>query len=94
MQRLNKEKDGEVNAARHKKKKHGERAMRTVMSNMELKHKAEVAKMTASMVHQKKKITTLQKTIENLQHELAEQRKLTKDVAEAGRPAPITLQSK
>ena len=92
--RLKQERDGEISAARQKEKEHGERDMKAIMSNTELKHKAEVAEMTASVVQQKKEIATLQKTIENLQHELAEQRKLTKDVAEAGRPAPITLQSK
>lgn len=60
------------------------------LSRMELKHQAEIAQLSAEVTQQKKEIHTHELTIENMKNELSEQRKLTKDVAQAGRAAPIT----
>ena len=65
-------------------------ALEDALSRAELKHQAEIANLSAEANQQKKEIKTLQDTIDNLKNELAEQRKLTKDVAQAGRAAPIT----
>jgi hypothetical protein len=90
---LSQERDQEITDLKKKERDRGDKAMHAALNNMTLKHKAEIAELTASVNQQKKEIITLEATIKNLQNELAEQRKLTKDVAEAGRQAPITVTS-
>lgn len=79
MQKLEKE-----HSAKTKK------AVECAVRNCELKHKAETATVTAAVEQQQREIKVLQDTIDNLKHEISEQRKLTKDVATAGRAAAIT----
>jgi hypothetical protein len=61
-------------------------------TTLTLNHKAQMAEITAQCAQQKKEIEMLNKTIENLKHEVAEQRNLTKEVAIASSKAQITQQ--
>lgn len=65
--------------------------MKIALNNAQLTHKDEIAELGASVKQQEKEIINLNETIHNLRHELSEQRKLTKEVAEAGKQAPINL---
>jgi len=81
---------GELDKVKHEERGKAKAAIDDALSRMELKHKAEIAQLSAEVTQQKKEIHTHELTIENMKNELAEQRKLTKDVAQAGRAAPIT----
>lgn len=74
-------------AIAHQKTK-SERGCKVQMNNLELKHKAEVAKMEAENEQYQREINNLLQSITNLKSEIAEQRKLTQQVAEASRPLP------
>jgi hypothetical protein len=68
--------------------------MNLTISNCTLTHKADSAELKATVKQQKHEIDNFLSTIENLKMELGEQRKLTKDVAQAGRPlAPMMMSS-
>ena len=58
--------------------------------NADLTHKAHTAELTAQVSQQIKEIAMLNKTIENLKFEIAEQRNLTREVATAGSKGAIT----
>jgi hypothetical protein len=60
------------------------------ISILDLTHKAHSAKLEAQCEQQKKEIEILNSTISNLKHEIAEQRNLTREVAQAGSKAQIT----
>lgn len=66
-----------------------ENKMATELEKMTLKHNAEVAQLKAEVGQRTSEISVLQNTVKNLQSELAEQRMLTRDVAMAGKQAPI-----
>ena len=59
------------------------------VSILDLTHKAATARLEAQCDQQKKEIEILNKTIDNLKHEIAEQRNLTKEVAQASSKAQI-----
>lgn len=61
-------------------------------STLTLTHKAQIAELSAQTQQQKKEIEILNRTIENMKHEIAEQRNLTKEVAIAGSKAQIMQQ--
>lgn len=66
--------------ARHKKE------MDRELCTRDLTHKANLAEVNARVEQQTKEIDVLQNTIQNLKVEIAEQRKLTAQVAESSRP--------
>lgn len=66
-----------------------ENKMATELEKMTLRHNAEVAQLKAEVGQRTSEITVLQNTVGNLQKEIALQRELTKDVALAGKQAPI-----
>lgn len=68
------------------------RSMSAAISSCDLKHKAETAVLQATVDQQKKEISTLEKANTKLNEEIAAQRELTKQVAQAARAAPITQQ--
>ena len=68
------------------------RGMQAAISNAQLSHKADTAVLTATVDQQKKEIETLQRANDKLNDDIAAQRELTKEVANAGRAAPITQQ--
>jgi hypothetical protein len=63
--------------------------LKNELALQELNHKAASADMRAQIEQQKREIDVLHKTIENLKHEMAEQRMLTKEVAIAAGSKPI-----
>lgn len=89
--KLRKDRTEEIEALRKEEREHAKRNTNLAVRNCELTHKAESAETNAAVKQQEREIASLQSTIENLKVELSEQRKLTKDVAEASRAAPITL---
>lgn len=91
LETLRQDNKDELEAVKKEEKDKGDKALKSAINNANLVHKAEVAELTASVKQQDKEIVSLQATIENLRHELGQQRKLTKEVAEAGRQAPINL---
>ena len=58
--------------------------------NADLSHRAHTAELTAQVAQQIKEIAMLNKTIDNLKSEIAEQRNLTREVANAGSKGQIT----
>lgn len=86
---LKSDRQSELDSIREKEKSRSEKALKSAINNANLVHKAEVAELQASVNQQLKEINNLQETINNLRHELSEQRKLTKEVAEAGKPVNI-----
>ena len=59
-------------------------ALKAAVAHAELSHKADTAELNATVNQLKKEIETYQSTIENQRAEIAEQRKLTMQVAQAG----------
>lgn len=64
--------------------------LKNEMSIFELKSKAENSEIKAQVEQQKREIEMLNRVIENLKTELAEQRTLTKEVAQASSKSQIT----
>jgi negative regulator of replication initiation len=93
LARLTSEREKEMEEVIAKQKKHGEAALHSAVSMSNLNHKAETAELNAITNQQVKEIQSLNQTIANLKDEVAAQRKLTESVANAGRQAPITLQT-
>lgn len=59
------------------------------VSTLELKHQAETAELNANVNQKTNEIETLQKTISNLQKEVAAQRDLTNQIAQSMKQSPI-----
>lgn len=100
LQKLKKELDllkatdkKELESAIRDEKLKGEQALKSALHNKEMTHKAETAELQATSKHQLKEIENLNNTIENLRDEIASQRKLTKDVADACKQGSITVNS-
>ena len=68
----------------------GASILKQSLQNMELTHKANIAGLTAENESQKKEIIVLRDTIQNLKSELAEQRNLTRDIAQASSKSQIS----
>ena len=73
----------EVKSAIENEKRRNNEYLKTMKETLELKNKAEVAKVEAQLEAQNKEIKALNNTIERLEKDIDEQRKLTKDVAQA-----------
>lgn len=89
IETLGKSRDQEFEEILTKEKSSGESALKAALSNAELKHKAEIADLNATVKQQKNEIATLQSTIANLRDEISAQRELTKEVANASRQGAI-----
>lgn len=87
---LSKDRSEEIKRAVDEESRKGKDALKAAISNATLTHKAESAELNATVSQQKKEIENLQATIENMKHEIAEQRKLTMQVAQAGAKGNIT----
>ena len=59
------------------------------LTNMTLNHRAETAELLALTKQQEKEITVLNAQIENMKYEIGEQRKLTKEIANASSKSQI-----
>lgn len=68
------------------------KSMSAAIANANLSHKADTAVLTATVDQLRNQIETLQNANEKLNEEIAAQRDLTKQVAQAARAAPITQQ--
>jgi len=90
VESLRQERSEELEKLKKEERGKAKHVLDDALSRAELKHKAEIAELSAEATQQKREIATLQSTIDNLKNELSEQRKLTKDVAQASRAAPIT----
>lgn len=88
VNRLSEDQSDKLKEAISHQKQKSERACKIQLNNLELKHKAEVAAMVAENEQYQREINNLQTVISNLKNEVAEQRKLTQQVAEASRPLP------
>jgi HAMP domain-containing protein len=91
--RLTSERDKEVQNAIKNERDRADNEMKSAVSMRDLNHKAQTAELTATCNQQLKEIESLKNTIANLKDEVAQQRKLTEAVANAGRAAPVTVQT-
>lgn len=80
----------QCNAIRNEEKNKYNESLKIQNTTSELNNKAIMAELKAQVEQQKKEINVLSSTIENLKHELSEQRNLTKEVAQASSKAQIT----
>lgn len=92
LAKITEERDADVAKAVAAEKSASQAALKAAVNNATLTHKAETAILNATNETQKTEIQNLRETIKNLQMEIAEQRKLTAQIAEAGRAAPISQQ--
>lgn len=88
-----KERSVELDAIRKEEKERAAKQLQYSVRTLELEHKASIASTAAAVTQLQKETESKEQTIENLRHELSEQRKLTKEVAEAGKQAPIHVNS-
>ena len=87
---MSKDRTEEIKKCVEEESKKGKDGLKAAINNATLTHKAETATLNATVEQQKKEIMTFEKSIANMQNEIAEQRKLTMQVAQASRAAPIT----
>lgn len=80
---------GELEKLRKEEKSSAQAAMSAALTNMNLTHKAEIAKITAENEQRVNDIENFKNTISTLQKEITAQRELTRQVAESSRAAPI-----
>ena len=71
-------------------KAEAKKTLTQAMTNKELEHKAEIAMLTATVEQLKKERNTYESTISSLKSEIAAQRELTKQVAEASKQGAIS----
>lgn len=92
LAKMTAEREAELTNAIAAEKASGQAALKIAVTHAKLTHKAETAVLEATNSTQTKEIEALKGTIANLHQEVAEQRKLTARIAEAGRAAPISQQ--
>jgi hypothetical protein len=80
----------EIESAIKKEKQLHHIQLKQELNTMELNHKAITAELVAQTNQQKREVEMLNNTIENLKHEIAEQRNLTKEIAKASSKSQIT----
>lgn len=80
----------EIQKVRDEERARQKKEIVAVTNNLNLKHEAITAKITAETEQQAKEILSLTKSIESLRAEIAAQRELTKEVAMAGKQGAIT----
>jgi hypothetical protein len=79
-----------IEEAISKEKAHGEKSLHSAINACKLQNQAEVAEIKAMSKQKQEEVISLLRSLETLKSEIAEQRKLTQSVAEAGRAAPIS----
>jgi len=87
---LKKKFDASCNAVRHEERGKYEAELKRQHTTQDLTFKSQSAEMKAQLEQQKREITSLMQTIETLKNEIAEQRNLTKEIAQASAKAQIT----
>lgn len=66
-----------------------QKALNAALTNADLKHKAEIAEISAQSKQKEQEVAVLQATIDNLKSEISAQRELTRSVAEASQKGAI-----
>jgi len=87
---LKKEAEEELEKKLKELKSQHARELAGTLKNKELEHKAEIAMLTAKVEQLTKERQTFESTIKNLQSEIAAQRDLTRQVAEASKQGAIS----
>ncbi len=87
---LQKSLEKQCNAIRLEEKNKYETELKRQLTTQELTFKSATAEMKAQIELQKREADMLNKTIDNLKNEVAEQRNLTKEIAQANSKAQIT----
>ena len=82
--------EADLDKIREEEKASHKRALSAALSNMELKHKAETAVLTATADQKEREVEHLNNTIISMKQEINEQRTLTKEVAMAGAKGAVT----
>ena len=90
LSKLKTELDDKIKEAVAKEKQNGIVALKAVIANSDLKHKAEIAEIKAHSSQKEEQVKVLAKEIDNLRHEVAEGRALCKSIAEAGKAGAIS----
>ena len=87
---LKKRFDASCNAIRGEEKGKYDSELKRQYTTQELTFKTQSAEMKAQLEQQKREITTLNQQLDTFKSELAEQRNLTKEIAQASAKAQIT----
>ena len=74
---------------KNEQEKH-ENNLKIALNNLELRHRAETAQLTANVNQKDNEIKTLHKSIDNLNQDVAAQRELTNQIAQSMKQAPIS----
>ena len=90
VQSVRAELEEEMKVKISEEKANAKRELSQAITNKNLEHKAEIATLTATVEQLKKERNTYESTIENLKSEIAAQRELTKQVAEASKQGAIS----
>ena len=90
LEKLKEEFDDKLEEALKKERADSKIALSAAVANADLRHKAETAEILALSKQKEREVQVLNETIENLKHEVAEQRSLTRSVAEASKSGAIT----
>lgn len=91
LEELHQNRESVIEEEVSKVKSEDNKALQVALNNMKLQHTAEVATLKAVAEQKEKEVKVLQNTIDDLKHELAEQRELTKSVASSLKQGAITL---
>jgi hypothetical protein len=89
IEKLKQSREDELNNAVTKEKVESKRAISSITQHLELKHKADIAELNASVKQQKNEILSMAKTIDSYKEDITAQRELTKDVALASKQGAI-----
>ena len=87
---LQEKKEEELDSAIKKEQQLHHIKLKQELNTLELNHKVITAELIAQTNQQKREVEMLNNTIENLKHEIAEQRNLTKEIAKASSKSQIT----
>jgi len=89
LAQLHQGREEEMEKIKNEERANAKIALNSAVKNCQLEHKAETAQLKAVSEQQQKEIKSLETTIKNMQAEIAAQRQLTKEVAEAGKQGSI-----
>jgi len=92
LAKLTTDQESQVREAIAREKTSAKIALNSAVSHCNLTHKAETAVLEATNAQQLREIQSLRETIKEQKNEIAEQRKLTAQIADSLRAAPISQQ--
>lgn len=91
LEELRASRDSDIEKEVNKVKSDEQKSLSVALNSMKLTHQADIAVLKATADQKGKEVAVLQTTINDLKHELAEQRELTKSVASSLKSGAITL---